>query len=112
MKNIPILSYIKRYWFMLVILAVLIYAYKSGSIALALRGALLVPIFIMICAASVLLLRNVLNRKTTDPYVDDKDWLKRDWADLTPFQRVMLTKAEAAAYFIGASLIAASLLAL
>lgn len=110
MKNIPILSYIKRYWFMLAILAVLIYAYKSGSIALAMRGALLVPIFILISAASVLLLRNVLNRKTTDPYVDDKLWLKRDWADLTPFQRVLLTKVEAAAYFLGASIIAATLL--
>lgn len=95
---------------MLAILAVLIYAYKSGSLALAMRGALLVPIFILISAASVLLLRNVLNRKTTDPYVDDKHWLKRDWADLTPFQRVLLTKVEAAAYFLGASIIAATLL--
>jgi len=42
-------------------------------------------------------------------YVDDKDWIKCDWAaSLTPFQRTLMTKAEFAVYFIGGCIVAAA----
>jgi len=78
-------------------------------LALTMRGALLIPIFTLIAAASALLLRNVYNRKTTDKYADDKDWITKDWGSLTPFQRIVITKAEFLIYFFGGSIIAAGL---
>jgi len=105
----PVIGYIKRYWILLLVIAVLIFAYTSGALALTMRGALLLPIFTLIAAASALLLRNVYNRKTTEKYADDKDWIAKDWDSLTPFQRIAITKAEFLIYFFGGSIIAAGL---
>lgn len=108
-SKLPIIGYIKRYWILLGVIAILIWAYASGALALTMRGALLIPIFTLLGGASALLLRNTFNRLTTDKYVDDKDWIKRDWASLTPFQRILMTKVEFAVYFIGGCLVAAGL---
>lgn len=108
-SKLPIINYIKRYWILLLVITVLIWAYTSGALALTMRGALLIPIFTLIAGASGLLLRNVYNRKTTDKYVDDKDLIKNDWNSLTPFQRIVITKVEFLAYFVGGCLIAAGL---
>jgi len=105
----PVLDYLKRYWILLAVIAVLIWAYTSGALALTMRGALLIPIFTLIAGASALLLRNTFNRKTTDKYVSDKDLIKRDWDSLTPMQRILITKSEYAAYFLGGCIIAAGL---
>jgi len=107
--KLPIVGYIKRYWVLLAAIAILIWAYASGALALTMRGALLIPIFTLLAGASGLLLRNTFNRSTTDKYVDNKKWLIRDWADLTPYQRIFLTKLEYAVYFIGGCVIAAGL---
>ena len=108
-SKLPIINYIKRYWILLLVITVLIWAYTSDALALTMRGALLIPIFTLIAGASGLLLRNVYNRKTTDKYVDDKDLIKNDWNSLTPFQRIVITKVEFLAYFAGGCLIAAGL---
>jgi hypothetical protein len=108
-SKLPIIGYIKRYWVLLAAIAILIWAYTSGALALTMRGALLIPIFTLIAGASALLLRNVYNRKTTDKYVDEKDLIKNDWENLTPFQRIAITKAEFLIYFFGGSIIAAGL---
>ena len=108
-SKLPIINYIKRYWILLAVIAVLIWAYTSGALALTMRGALLIPIFTLIAGASGLLLRNVYNRKTTDRYADDKDWITKDWDSLTPFQRIVITKAEFLIYFFGGAIIAAGL---
>ena len=108
-SKLPIIGYIKRYWILLVVIAILIWAYTSGALALTMRGALLIPIFTLIAGASALLLRNVYNRKTTDKYVDEKDLIKNDWENLTPFQRIAITKAEFLIYFFGGAIIAAGL---
>ena len=105
----PVIGYIKRYWILLLVIAVLIFAYTSGALALTMRGALLIPIFTLIAAASALLLRNVYNRRTTDRYSDDNEWITKDWDSLTPFQRIAITKAEFLIYFFGGSIIAAGL---
>jgi len=107
--KIPIISYVKRYWPLLLVLAALIFAYTSGTLAVAMKGLLLIPIFTLTAAASGLLLRNVYNRATTDRYVDDKEWITRDWDSLTPWQRILLTKVEALTYFTGGALIATGL---
>ncbi len=107
--NIPILSYIKRYWILLAVIGILIWTYTSGALALTMRGALIIPIFVLISAAASLLLRNVFNRKTTDKYVDHKTWIALDWSNLTPFQRILITKIEFLSYFIGGCIIAAGL---
>lgn len=107
--KLPIITYIKRYWVLLAVIAVLVWAYASSSLSLTMRGALIIPIFTLIAGASGLLLRNVYNRLTTDRYVDDKVWIKRDWDSLTPFQRILITKVEALVYFIGGCLVAAGL---
>jgi hypothetical protein len=108
-SKLPIIGYIKRYWILLAVITILIWAYTSGALALTMRGALLIPIFTLIAGASALLLRNVYNRKTTDKYVDEKDLIKNDWENLTPFQRIAITKAEFLIYFFGGSIIAAGL---
>ena len=105
----PVIGYIKRYWILLLVIAVLIFAYTSGALALTMRGALLIPIFTLIAAASALLLRNVYNRRTPDRYSDDNEWITKDWDSLTPFQRIAITKAEFLIYFFGGSIIAAGL---
>ena len=111
--KLPIITYIKRYWPLLLVLAVLIYAYTSGALGLAMKGLLLIPIFTLTAAASGLLLRNVYNRSTTDKYVDSKEdgvkQITKDWDSLTPFQKIVLTKIEALVYFVGGALIAAGL---
>jgi len=108
-SKLPIIGYIKRYWILLAVIAILIWAYTSGALALTMRGALLIPIFTLIAGASALLLRNVYNRKTTDRYVDDKDSITKDWDSLTPFQRIVITKGEFLIYFFGGAIIAAGL---
>lgn len=108
-SKLPIIGYIKRYWILLAVIAILVWAYASGALALTMRGALLIPIFTLLSGASALLLRNTFNRSTTDKYVDDKQWIKRDWGNLTPFQRILLTKIEFACYFVGGCIIAAGL---
>lgn len=107
--KLPIIGYLKRYWILLAVIAILVWAYASGALALTMRGALLIPIFTLIAGASALLLRNTFNRATTDRYVDDKNWIKRDWDSLTPIQRLILTKVEYAVYFLGGCIIAAGL---
>ena len=107
--KIPIISYIKRYWPLLLVLGVLIFAYTSGALAVAMKGLLLIPIFTLTACASGFLLRNVYNRSTTDRYVDDKEWITKDWDSLTPWQRILITKIEALSYFVGGTLIAAGL---
>ncbi|MGE9268310.1 MAG: hypothetical protein ACQKBY_09455 [Verrucomicrobiales bacterium] len=109
MKLPAIIDYLKRYWMLLAVLAVLIIAYVSGVLGVTVRGALLIPIFLLTSAAGALLLRNVFNRDTTDPYVDGKR-LKEEWNTLSPFQRVLLTKLEFIAYLVAGCLIAAGLL--
>jgi len=107
--KLPIITYAKRYWPLLLELAVLIYAYTSGTIGVAMKGILLIPIFTLSAAASGLLLRNVYNRSTTDKYVDDKVQLTKDWESLTSYERIKLMKFEALTYFMGGSIIAAGL---
>ena len=107
--KLPIITYLKRYWPLLLVLGVLIYAYTSGTIGVAMKGLLLIPIFTLTAAASGLLLRNVYNRQTTDRYADEKELIRKDWDSLTPFQRILFLKGEALTYFIGGSLIAAGL---
>lgn len=107
--KLPIITYIKRYWPLLIVLGVLIYAYTCGAIGVAMKGLLLIPIFTLTAAASGLLLRNVYNRSTTDRYVDNKLLLRKDWDSLTPWQRILITKVEALTYFAGGALIAAGL---
>ena len=107
--KLPIITYAKRYWPLLLALAVLIYAYTSGTIGVAMKGILLIPIFTLSAAASGLLLRNVYNRSTTDKYVDDKVQLTKDWESLTSYERIKLMKLEFLTYFIGGSLIGAGL---
>lgn len=107
--KLPIIDYIKRYWILLAAIGILIWAYTSGALALTMRGALLIPIFTLIAGASALLLRNTFNRATTDRYVDNKSWIKRDWDSLTPIQRILITKVEYAVYFLGGCLVAAGL---
>jgi len=109
LKALPVLGYIKRYWILLAVIAILVWAYASGALALTMRGALLIPIFTLLAGASGLLLRNTFNRSTTDKYVDNKELIKRDWDSLTPLQRIVLTKAEYAVYFLGGCVIAAGL---
>ena len=47
-SKLPIINYIKRYWILLLVITVLIWAYTSGALALTMRGALLIPIFTLI----------------------------------------------------------------
>jgi hypothetical protein len=108
-RSLPVVGYLKRYWILLAVIFVLIWAYTSGALALTMRGALIIPIFLTISAAAALLLRNVFNRRTTDKYVDNKDLIERDWASLSPFQKILLTKIEFAVYFLGGCIIAAGL---
>lgn len=109
LKSLPVVGYIKRYWILLAVIAILVWAYASGALALTMRGALLIPIFTLTAGASGLLLRNTFNRSTTDKYVDDKEWIKRDWDSLTAKERLFLTKLEYGIYFLGGCIIAAGL---
>ena len=109
LSKLPIIGYIKRYWILLAAIGILVWAYTSGTLALTMRGALLIPIFTLVAGASGLLLRNTFNRSTTDQYVDNKTWVKRDWDSLTPMQRILFTKIEYAVYFLGGCIIAAGL---
>ncbi len=108
-RNIPVLEYVKRYWLLLAAILVLIVAYRTGTIALSVRGLFLIPIFTLTAAAAALLLRNVYNRHTTDRYVHSRRWLEKDWSALTPFQRIVLLKLETLVYFLGGCLVAAGL---
>lgn len=115
----PIIDYLKRYWLILVVLGALISLYLSGTLGVTMHGALIIPIFLMIAAGSALLLRDLFNRKTTDPYVSEKTELEdgskvsrieAEWNALTPFQRILLTKVEFAVYLIVAGTVAAALI--
>lgn len=109
MDKIPLFAFVRRYWILLVVLAVMIWAYSSGVLAVTMRGALLIPIFTLMAGVSGLLLRHTFNRRTTDRYVADRDGLAADWGSMAPWMRVVITKVEYLGYFLGGCLIAAGL---
>ena len=106
----PIPSYIRRYWPLLALVAVLIAAFNLSALGTALRGSILIPMLGTIALLSSLLLRNVFNRDTTDKFVKAKASYKAAWNGLSDYEKMFLTKLELGTYFLGTCLLGAGLL--
>jgi hypothetical protein len=116
--KLPILSYVVRYWYVLVAV-VLTFILAKWDAAFALLDVFVyVPVCCAIAVAFVLLWRNIFNRGTTDDYVcqktnrNDGTEVKQiilDFEGMTPTHRIWFTMIQSGFYLLGASIITAAI---
>ena len=102
-SKLPGISYLRRYWW--VILAILLgylladYGWEILDIFAYL------PLVFALWVSGPLLFRNIFNRKTTDKYIDDKQYHEDFWGALLPSERVWFTMIQSGIYLLGSALI-------
>ena len=108
MTNIPILTYLQRYWFLLALAAGSVALTFSNTLFSRLGSLLYVPALVLVAVACNLLVTHLWFRETIDKETHDGTFLT-EWRGLTAERRVTLTIAVRIAIFIGTCLIAAAL---
>lgn len=104
--NIPVITYLQRYWLILVASAVFI-ALCLNDWAFQHFGALIyIPAVALVSISTLLLVVHLLFRETIDKYIHDGDFLKEFYA-IEPRLRVILTLAILAVFFLGGCIVAA-----
>ena len=108
MKNIPFLTYLLRYWLLLVaLIAALLLSLNEAAFQHA--GALVyLPVLALGAAVAATLVTHLWFRQTIDADTHDGTFLAQ-WQALDARTRVILTVAFRAAVFLGCCLIAAAL---
>lgn len=101
-------AYFKRYWVLLALFGIAVALIFSNVIFDALGTMVYLPALTLGAALSALLLRNVINRDTTDADADS-GYTARAWKRLSARDRAIWAKVEILAYFLGACLIASAL---
>jgi hypothetical protein len=110
LTKMPFLSFVRRYWWILVILYVAYVAARSNSVFAVLDVFAYLPLAFAAWVVLPLLWRNIFNTKTTDPYVDSGEFAK-DFNALTPEEKVRQTNNQMNTYLIGSAIIIHALLA-
>ena len=108
MKNIPFISYIRRYWIPLIVFVVVLRAAMSRLFDII--GTLVyLPVLAVGAILVALLIRHLFFSQTLDADVHSGDFVKW-WQDLEPRARVVLNLAAMAILFLGICHIAAGLI--
>ena len=109
MKNYFLLGYLRRYWPILILLAVAWLLPTSNSAFAMLGMVVYVPAAALTVVATALLMRHLVNRKTTDDY-RAKGQLKLDWASLPANQKVWVFKIELWVWILALAIVCAAIL--
>ena len=107
--KLPVISYVRRYWWIIAILWLAYIAARSNSVFAALDVFAYLPLAFAAWVALPLLWRNIFNLKTTDPYLDPGHYAK-DLNSLPGVEKVKLTVAQMNGYLIGSAVIVHALL--
>jgi len=108
MKLPRILSYLHRYW-LLILVFFAFAALALNDHVFALVGTFAyAPALVTLAALCALLLRNVFNHETSDADVDSGLYTDA-WKALSPLERVRLIHWQWIAYFLGACLVVAAI---
>jgi len=108
MSRVMTLSFIKRYYKLLLLAAVFLIATRLDEVFNAVGALMYLPALVTGAAATVLFLRNVFNAQTTDDHVDSGEFVET-WKSLAPRERFNYTFWQWIAYFLGACIVAAAL---
>ncbi len=90
-RNIPVIGWIVGHWMVIVALFIAIYAYKSGTLALSARGALLIPIFALMVRAASTLMTSISQRGVIGDF-RRSDAFDKAFNEMTPFQKILICK--------------------
>ena len=112
LRNIPIVGWLVGHWAVILAFIGALVLYTQGHLALTARGALLIPLFILMAIVGTTFASNVALRGTSARHRRNKELWEKDWKELTPFQRVIVCKIDVWIIFVIAGLIAASVLLL
>lgn len=103
-KSLPIVSYVRRYWWVIAILWIAYVAARADSVFAVLDIFAYLPLAFAAWVSLVLLWRNVFNRNTTDEFVDSGGF--RDGFNALPSKdKVKLTVSQMNGYLIGGAII-------
>ena len=101
-------AFVARYRVLLVLFALAVALIFSNVLFDAIGAMIYLPALTIGASLSALLLRNVINRDTTDADADS-GYTARAWKRLGYRDRALWAKIEILAYFLGACLIASAL---
>ena len=108
-SKLPIISYVRRYWYVVVLLYIAYLGARSNSLFAVLDVFAYLPLAFAAWVALPLLWRNIFNAGSTDKYIDSGDYT-RDFASLPPELKVELTVRQMNGYLIGSAIIVHALL--
>jgi hypothetical protein len=103
--NIPILSYLKRYWWVLLLVIVTFTIGRNDGVWAVLDAFAVFPVLFCVSWAFALLWRNLFNRNTTDAFVDSGRF-KTAFNALSEEKKVELTMMQMNGYVLAGSIIA------
>ena len=107
--KLPIVSYIRRYWYVLVLLYLAYLFARAESVWNVIDVFAYMPLALLAIAATGLFFRNIFHRKTTDQFVDSGDFA-REFRVLPPREKVWFTMIQWTGYMIAGGLVALGLL--
>jgi hypothetical protein len=108
MKPKFILSYLSRYWELLLLLAVAAVAALSNTLFQILGTIVYVPVLVLAAAASALLVRHLVFRNTLDDFAHN--YFIDTWRPLDNKLKLIITLAVLSVIYLGACIIASGLI--
>lgn len=122
--KLPIVSYLRRYWWVIAIIVATFLLARWDAAFAVLDIFVYFPVVFAISVAFPLLWRNLFNRNSTDAYIDTKvpvmgangkvkqiSKIAQDFKDLPDRDKVWLATIQSLAYFIASAIITAALAA-
>jgi len=109
LSKLPVISYARRYWWVILILYIAYVAARSNSLFAVLDVFVYLPLAFAAWVALPLLWRNIFNRHTTDAYIDNKGYTN-DFNALDAKTKVEIVVKQMNGYLIGAAIIVHALL--
>ena len=108
MKNIPFISYIRRYWILLCSFAVLLSGALSESLFRVAGTLIYLPLLTVGAVLVALLIRHLFFAQTLDKDVHDSLFVE-SWKSLSTRDRIIFNLAAMGVLFLGTCWIAAGL---
>lgn len=107
LKKLPGISYLRRYWWVLLAVMLTYAALRSDSLFAVVDIFVYLPVAFALWVALPLAWRNLFNRRTTDEFVDQKRAVSA-FADLTEREKTWFTMIQMGFYLLGSAIIVAA----
>ena len=106
MNNIPFLTYLQRYWLLIVAAAAFIAAMLNDHLFQRLGPIIFIPAVACVCILTSLLIQHLFFRETIDKDIHGGRFVE-EWQQLTPERRITLTVVVIVGIWIGLAIIGA-----